>query len=1035
VATQRKKTESARSKAYLRFRQRLVGGLLTMALIAIAVVAWQFHSSYIERETGLRRQTQHFARAMEAHVMYAIQYADLSLIGFGNAIKVLPDEKRTSVATLRTLLSSRSSAFTHDFWISYIDAEGKGVAASNDLPIAGVDYTDRAYFSVHKNSTTPHELYIDGPMIGRISKQKLFYLSRRVESDDGRFLGVIVAPLDATRFAAVFENSRITDDVSITLLHRNGRIIARAPNFEAAFNSDLSKGDLFTSLQRSPTGTYRTFSSFDGVSRMFSYRALDNFPLIIAVGGNDPDGIWFSSTTFIVGSAGLLLLLLLMLASGKFALASYTKLEERELRYRQLYVSSREMEEKLSASEERLRLIADNLPIMITYVDNDERYTFTNQRFDDVFQLAPQEAVGRKVEETIGPAAYALSQPRLHTALTGQIVYFERPLLTRGGLRWDGVTYVPDYDGAGQVRGLFVMAEDITARRTGEESMKLAGLMYQNSSEGMMVTDADGKILSVNSAFSRISGYTEEEVTGHRAYELTSGRQDLEFFRKMQGALRHSGRWEGEVWHQHKSGEHYLVSLRFNAVFDENGDAYRRVALFSDITKKKATEELIWKQANFDTLTGLPNRRMFQERLRQEMKKADRVHLPMALVFIDLDGFKAVNDKLGHAMGDVLLKEVASRLSHCVRSTDTVSRLGGDEFTVILGELKDSADVMRIAQQILAATASPFQLGNEIVRISASIGITLYPEDGQDAEILVKNADQAMYAAKQEGRNRYNYFAPFMQEENHSRLALAGELRDAVAGGQMRVLYQPIIELASGRVCKAEALVRWQHPTRGLIGPAEFLAVAEHTGALVGIGDWVFQQAARQVQRIQQLHDSQFQVSVNNAACQFREGGCHVGAWVEFLEELGLAAGSVIIEVTESVLLDGNLETTRKLAAFHEAKIQLSLDDFGTGYCSVAFLKRYNLDYLKIDPTYIANLAGGSDGMALCEAIIALAHKLGIQVIAEGIETAQQMAALTDAGCDFGQGYLVSRPITGEELESLLSPVDKPMDIHRTTCE
>lgn len=757
MAKQSKKTEIVRSQAYLRFRQRLLSGLLTMALIAIAVVAWQLHTSYVDREAGLRRQTQHFARAMEAHVLYAIQFADLSLIGFSNAIKVLPPDSPAD--TISTLLSSRSSSFTHDFWISFIDANGKGVATSNQLPIKGIDYSDRDYFQFHKNSTSPHQLFIGGPTVGKVSKLKLFYLSRRVESKEGQFLGVIVAPLDAVRFAEVFENSRITDDVSITLVHHNGRIIARAPKFEEAYNLDLSGGVLFSALKDGPVGTFRTPSQVDKVSRLFSYRSLDKLPLIIVAGGTDKDAVWFASPTFIVGSAGLISLLALILLSGMFALKSYARLEERELRYRQLYGSSREMEAKLSASEERLRLIADNLPILITYIDRDERYTFTNRRFDEVFSLPRGGALGCKVEEVVGPAAYALSKPHLDKALAGQIVYFERPLQTRDGLRWDGITYVPDYGADGHVRGLFVMAEDVTDRRASEENLKLAGLMYQNSSEGMMVTDVDGKILSVNPAFSRMSGYTEDEVKGHFAYELTSGLQDQEFFRKMHQALRESGQWEGEVWHQNKQGEHYLVSLRFNAVFDENGKAYRRVALFCDITKKKATEELIWRQANFDALTSLPNRRMFQERMRQEMKKSDRTGLPMALVFIDLDGFKAVNDTLGHAMGDILLKEVAERLSHCVRGTDTVSRLGGDEFTVILGELKDCTDVRRIAQQILTSLASPFKLGQEIVHISASIGIALYPDDANDPEILLKNADQAMYWAKQHGRNRYHYYS------------------------------------------------------------------------------------------------------------------------------------------------------------------------------------------------------------------------------------------------------------------------------------
>ncbi|MFC3376084.1 putative bifunctional diguanylate cyclase/phosphodiesterase [Rugamonas sp. CCM 8940] len=641
--------------------------------------------------------------------------------------------------------------------------------------------------------------------------------------------------------------------------------------------------------------------------------------------------------------------------------------------------------------------------------------------------------------DVVSPEIFKQAEQHLREVLDGKFVYFERLVRQAGVERWDGVTYVPDAQPDGSVRGLFLMVEDITERKKNEESMKLAALMYQNSAEGMLVTDAEGRILSVNPAFSQISGYAEQEVLGRRAYELTSGRQDLSFFTQVRQSIGRTGHWAGEIWHQHKNGEHYLVSLRFNTVFDEQGQVFRLVALFTDITKKKASEELIWKQANFDALTGLPNRRMFHEHLRLEMKKTDRSHLPMALVFIDLDHFKEINDTLGHDKGDLLLKEVAGRLGQCVRGTDIVARLGGDEFTVILSELHNSSDVVRIAQEILKRMAAPFTLNEDIAHISSSIGITLYPDDGDSAETLIKNADQAMYAAKQQGRNRFNYFAPFMQEATRVRMALGNEMREAVGRDELRIVFQPIIELASGRICKAEALVRWQHPLRGLMSPHEFIAIAEHTGSIVGIGDWVFRQAAREAKRLQQMALPEFQICVNKSAWQFRDDGSNYQEWLNFLAELDLQAHNIIIEVTEDLLLDPDNAIADKFKAFRKANMQVSLDDFGTGYCSVAFLKRFDIDYIKIDPSFVSNLAEGTDGITLCGAIIAMAHKLGIQVIAEGIETPQQMQALQSVGCDFGQGYLFSRPISSEELEKTIRnqylPVDNSLDIHRTTCE
>jgi len=317
--------------------------------------------------------------------------------------------------------------------------------------------------------------------------------------------------------------------------------------------------------------------------------------------------------------------------------------------------------------------------------------------------------------------------------------------------------------------------------------------------------------------------------------------------------------------------------------------------------------------------------------------------------------------------------------------------------------------------------AEPFVLNQEIAQISSSIGITLYPDDGADADTLLKNADQAMYAAKQQGRNRFNYFAPFMQEATRVRMALSNELRDAVHRDELRILFQPIVDLSTGKINKAEALVRWQHPVRGLLSPSEFIAIAESSGMIVSIGDWVFQQAALQAKRMQQLGFEDFQICVNKSAWQFRDDGSNYQQWLDLLDELDMKPNSIVIEITENLLLDPTHAVKEKILAFQHAHMQVSLDDFGTGYCSVAFLKRFNIDYIKIDPTFVSNLAGGADGITLCSAIVAMAHKLNIKVIAEGIETRQQMAALRLVGCDFGQGYFFSKPVLGPELEKTMS--------------
>ncbi len=482
-----------------------------------------------------------------------------------------------------------------------------------------------------------------------------------------------------------------------------------------------------------------------------------------------------------------------------------------------------------------------------------------------------------------------------------------------------------------------------------------------------------------------------------------------------------TGHWQGEILNKRKNGEIYPQWLTINTIYNPDNSVYRRVTLFSDISQKKQSEQIIWQQANFDPLTDLPNRRMFHDRLAQEIKKSHRAGLPLALMFLDLDHFKEINDTLGHNTGDLLLIETARRIAECVRESDTVARLGGDEFTVILSEIDDLNCVERIARLIVQKLSEPFQLHNEITYVSVSIGITLYPDDAVAIEDLLKHADQAMYASKNQGRNSYNYFTPSMQETARNQRQLTNDLRGALADHQFQLVYQPIVELATGVIDKAEALIRWRHPVRGLISPAEFITIAEKTGMIVEIGDWVFREAARQNALWRASNHQQFQISVNKSPIQFHRNNSHAD-WFEYLQALDLPGQSIVVEITEGLLLEADAAITGQLLQFRDAGIQVSLDDFGTGYSSLSYLKKFHIDYLKIDQSFVRNLTLHSDDMALCEAIIVMAHKLGIQVIAEGIETAIQRDLLTAAGCDYGQGYFFSRPVPANEFEALLWP-------------
>ncbi|WP_426192033.1 putative bifunctional diguanylate cyclase/phosphodiesterase [Massilia sp. DWR3-1-1] len=438
-------------------------------------------------------------------------------------------------------------------------------------------------------------------------------------------------------------------------------------------------------------------------------------------------------------------------------------------------------------------------------------------------------------------------------------------------------------------------------------------------------------------------------------------------------------------------------------------------ALRREVRNRQQVEQAL-REVNIDKLTGLANRNVFQDRLDIDIKKALRSGLPLALLFIDLDHFKEINDTRGHEAGDQLLKAVGRRLQSHVRGSDTVARLGGDEFTITLAELHDLGYVTDLAQKLCDDLARPFMIDEEMAYISASIGITIFPRDASTAGELLRNADQAMYRSKERGRNRFAYFKSSMQDAAQNRMTISNELRRAVDEEQLEVYYQPIVDLESGRIRKAEALLRWQHPERGEISPLEFIPIAEHTGLITTIGDWVFQRALAQARNWRQ-YDPELTINVNVSPLQFYDGdGGHCRRWLSesaTVPEMGL-------EITEGLLLSSDIDVLKQLLAFQQAGIAISLDDFGTGYSSLSYLRRFALDFLKIDKSFVYNLEFDAANVALCEAIIVMAHKLGLQVVAEGVETPQQAALLKEAGCDFAQGFLFGHAMAAPQFESML---------------
>ena len=585
--------------------------------------------------------------------------------------------------------------------------------------------------------------------------------------------------------------------------------------------------------------------------------------------------------------------------------------------------------------------------------------------------------------------------------------------------------------------GIFIfwnrrLSREINLRNISEKELKSAQEVLKISHQRLLLHseqtplaviewNTDFEFLDWNKSAERIFGYTKEEVIGRHITERIlpdSAGKAVDILWK--NLLENKGGERSTNENITQDGRIILCEWYNTPLVDQQGKVIGVSSLVDDVTDRKLSEEMIWNQAHFDSLTGLPNRNMFRDRLLQEVSKSNRTKRSLALFFIDLDEFKDVNDTLGHEVGDKLLQETGKRIRSCVRESDTVARLGGDEFTIILSDLHED-HIHDLASTIINKLSEEYLLGEELIHISASIGITLYPNDANDIDGLIKNADQAMYAAKKQGRNRFSYFTQSLQETALNKLRLRHDLRIALHQNQFEIYFQPIVDLNTDRIYKAEALLRWHHPERGMVSPIEFISIAEETGLINKIGNWVFKESVQWAKKWSSQFENNFQISVNMSPVQFKiENNIFTKEWLDYLHETGLPGQNIVVEITEGLLLNVGPEVTNKLLWLRDRGIQVAIDDFGTGYSSLSYLNKFDIDYLKIDQSFVRHLETDSNNIALSEAIIVMAHKLGLKVIAEGVETKAQKELLTSAGCDYAQGYLYSKPVPSDEFEALL---------------
>jgi len=712
-------------------------------------------------------------------------------------------------------------------------------------------------------------------------------------------------------------------------------------------------------------------------------------------------------------------LLVEMVANIDFALHHFANEAARERTDRELL-----------ASQRYLQAIIDNGPDCVKTLNAVGQVLAMNKAGLAMIEAESLEQVnGCGLHRFIAPdcleAFYAMHQ----RVLEGEKGFLEFVSIgLKGTRRWleTTATLLPGWPGDGPV--VLSITRDVTERKEAESQLRLAAQVFEQSSEGFVITDANKKIIMANKAFTRVTGYSLEEVKGKDPGQfLASGLQDDAFYLSMWDSINNQGFWQGEIWNKRKDGAIYPELLNISQVADSKNRVTHYVGIFTDLSQLKASEKKLEFLAHHDPLTHLPNRALLHYRIQLAISRCQREHKLLALMMLDLDRFKNINDSFGHLAGDDLLQQVAKRLSASLRKIDTVARLGGDEFTILLEDVKDFESAAKVAQTLIHQISEPFCLNRfGDVKIGASIGISFFPNYGKTPEILMQQADSALYLAKSQGRGRYAYFSNDLTIAAQKRMALDNKLRKAIAIGELSVFYQPQVDIASGRIVGAEALLRWLSPQEGVIMPDSFIPLAEENGLILQIGEFVLREVCRQGRKWLDEGLPNIRLAVNVSPHQFAQSDLESSV-ISILQETGFPAQQLELELTETALMARQEENIKLLNKLRSMGMRFAIDDFGTGYSSLAYLKRFPLDLLKIDKSFIEDIPEHADDMEIASSIIAIGETLGFKVLAEGVENDLQLGFLASKGCDLYQGYLFSGPLPAEEFAKLLRGQGAPV--------
>ena len=986
----------------------LVATVVALNLFLVGLLTVALGEAKLRKEAEVRTTVDNLARLLDQSVSSSIRGIDQSLREVQLHLELsLRDRTPLDDAEVVAQVSF------HESWLAQIaelrvsDERGNVLLGHGVTPGIRVNYGDRDFFVAHRAHDDGRTL-ASKLLYGRISGTWITVFSRRYNHPDGRFAGVVTAAVPVQHFQQLLAGLQMGPRGIALMRDTDMTLIARAPSLDAPAGRVGSQGgsqelaDLLASGQSH--ATFYSARTADGVNRTNAYRKLALMPAFVVVGMGEEDYLaqWRADVRKAAILSGLFLLVTVCTA---WLLWRLIRANERAHR--------------------RSQILLQNASDGIHIIDLQGRVIEASDAFCRMLGLPRSEAIGMNVAQwdvALSEAEIRALIERVHASR--KVTTFETThRRSDGSQRAVEITaFSLDLDGQPVIFG---SARDITERKQADENLRIAATAF-NSQVAMLITDAQQCIVRVNAAFTDVTGYAADEVIGQTPHMLSSGRHDAAFYALMWSDLNERGSWQGEIWNRRKSGEIYPQALSIGAVKDEHGRVTHYVSTFIDITSNKSSEEQVRKLAFFDPLTQLPNRRLLLERLEHAVRSCALHKGKGALLVVDLDNFKSVNDTAGHHEGDMLLEQVSRILQNCVREEDTVARLGSDEFVVMLEALsEDDMEAARHAEivgtKILQALHRTFQLGSSEHRGSASIGITLFGENpAESVDEPLKRADLAMAQAKLAGRNHLCFFDPQMQADIHARAELDAGLWSALEKGQFFLQYQPQVS-ADRRIIGVEALVRWRHPERGMVSPADFIPVAEENGLIVPLGRWVIETAC--VQLAQWAADpakAGLSIAVNVSARQFRQER-FVADVCEILDRTGADPARLELELTESSLVTDVESVIRKMDALKARGVCFSLDDFGTGYSSLAYLKRLPLDQLKIDQGFVRDILDDPNDAAIARTVIVLAESLGLRVIAEGVETEAQSAFLGAQGCHAYQGYLFSRPLNVADLEAFLA--------------